>query len=329
MSGESSLSLDCLFSAHSSIPRSISKEILSHSIPFILFLIYTSFWCRILRKNIKTCVRRVVLSLMVILYVSYIGLTQKMIRTFYCITLTDGSSLKNAFQERYWSEDTSVKCYRGCHAYLVVLLVLPLLIMVSIAFPLGSAMFLMRQRRRNTLYNEENKEMFGFMFRGYREECVYWDSVIMFRKALLALVVGSGYLLGSSAQATIAAFILLVSIKVQTYLHPFSEPFQGLNRLEVFSLCISANAFLAGSVLEDMDLPDAGRIIVSIVAIVFILGFSCCIFFHMFLLLNKLFRQDLMNAQININDQDSYSSILSKWLAYKFLTRWHSKTRGN
>lgn len=329
MSGESASSLECLFSTSSRIPRTINREILALSVPFILLFIFTLYSFIATRRENNICLRRVVLSLVVILYVSYIGHTRKMIRILYCIDIRDGTNPNDLFVNKYWTGDTAVKCFTGSHAYLVYLFVLPLFTMMSITFPLVSAIFLIRQKLRNTLHTPQNKEMFGFMFRGYRDECVFWDSLIMFRKALLALVVGFGYPLGSTLQGCIALVILLVSINLQTYMSPFRDEFSQLNQLEVFSLCIAAFTFIVGIVLNEGRIPKGVQISLSVIVVAIIVVFVFCVLVHSLLLTIKLFRFELKGANIDVNDQESVRSILVKWIQYKFPMTLRGKLGAN
>lgn len=328
MSGESALSLDCLFSDASKIPRTISREILSLFAPFILFVICTLYWYRMLRRAKYVRFRRTVLSLVVVLYVSYVGLTRRMIRILYCIDINDGTSPDDVFKDRYWTEDTTVKCYTGSHAYLVGLLVVPMLALLSIAFPSVSAFVLVRQKISKTLHTFENKEMFGFMFCGYRDEFVFWDSVIMFRKALLALVVGFGYPLGSMLQGAIASFVLFASVQLQIYLHPFHENFSALNHLEVFSLCVSVNTFIAGIILTDDTLPHEARVFVSFVVVIFILTFIGSVFFYVIDCVLDMMRHDLETMNVKLEENESRRSLMQKWMTkrgshlfYRFIRR--------
>ena len=126
MSGESAISADCLFSDSSSVPRTISREILFLLFPIMVLVILVVFWYRKLRRAFDVRKRRAILSAMVIFYVSYLGLTRRLIRILYCVRITDGTSPDDIYEDRYWTEDTAVKCYTDSHAALVGVLVIPM-----------------------------------------------------------------------------------------------------------------------------------------------------------------------------------------------------------
>jgi len=258
-----------------------------------------------------------ILSAVVVLYISYLGVTRRLIRILYCIEIIDGTTPDDTSKETYWTEDTAIKCYTGSHGILVAALVIPMVAIVSIAFPILSAWVLIRRRRLGTLREFKSKETFGFMFRGYRDEYVFWDSIIMLRKALLALVVGFGYPLGVNLQGAIASLILFVSAQIQLWLSPVAGKYSSLNAAETFSLTISAITFLAGIFLNDDKLTDGGRIVIAVSVISMIVVFSLYVLVTLLVNFVKLCRLDLEEAGIDLRESEVNGMAIYKWTRFK------------
>ena len=312
-SSDAAIALDCLFSPSSSIPRAISREILALLSPVILLAICVSYWNIRLRK-ISREIRnhRIILSAVVILYISYLGITRRLIRTLYCISVTDGISEDTLSEHYLWTEDTAVECYTGSHAALVSVLVVPMTIIVSIFFPACSAWTLIRNRNDGSLYSEETKEKFGFMFRGYQEAFVFWDSTIMFRKAILALIAGFGYPLGINLQGVLASLVLFLSLHIQLRFCPFEEEVRYLNNLEVASLSVSSTTFFSLIALNDGRLDEGGRFAISGFVLVLIIFFSLYCFTIIYNKVILLCRLSLESNQVSLGETDSGAVILYK-----------------
>lgn len=273
-SGEFVLSTGCLFSGINDVPRSIFKEIVLIIFPIASLLASTIFWIWKEKKDWTICLRRIILNSVVILSVSYIGLTRRLIQILYCVKSEDDTS--DGIQTKLvWAEDTSVKCYTGSHLYLVIFLVIPMLLSVTIAFPLCCAFFLLKIKKAELNY-PENDERFGFMYRGYRDDCVYWDCFIMLRKVMLALVIAFGYPLGGRLQFAIVLFLLIAFALIQLRAHPFSQESSFLNNLEVSSLCVTIVTFIIGMTIDEESQGPWIHAFASSVVIAFVLLFVFC-----------------------------------------------------
>lgn len=317
VSGETAASLECLFPESLSLPRSLSQEILALALPFGLYLICVLFWMTVMRQSPVIRMRRIVLTLIVILYICYVYLLQRMVRALYCIAVEDGTSSKSLDKYYYWIEDTSVQCYQGGHAYVALIGVLPMIVLIAFAFPMSCVYILLKKRSGGTLRNIKNTEMFGFLFRSFRDEFVFWDGLVMFRKALLVLVVHLGYALETTLQCAIASFILFVSVLLQVYLNPYSEKNAVLNHFEIFSLSISGSVFVSGILLNDDNVNEAARFVVSAVVLAGSIGFIFAIFSHIYILMIKLLRFQLEGSNVLIEEQEICGTILYRWIRFR------------
>jgi len=287
----------------------------------MVLMVVVAYWYLRIRTAADIRKRRLILSTVIVFYVLYLGLTRRLIRILYCIHIddvTDGTSPEDVFDGKYWTEDTDIQCYTGSHGILVVSLVIPMLLMVSIAFPIMTAWVLLKRKRNGTLRDYKSKQTFGFMFRGYKDDYVFWDGIIMLRKAVLALVVGFGYPLGATLQGAISSFVLFVSAQTQLYFSPFSKKFSHLNIVETVSLTITVTTFLAGIFLNDDKLTDGGRIAIAVFVILTIVSFTLFCFGSFSVNLLRIFRLDLEDAGVQFEETDRGIGITTKWLSLKY-----------
>lgn len=277
MSVGSVVSLDCLVDDSDSTPRTITATVLTLMSPLFLLVIINGVWLLYLfrKERQHLFVRRMMLSILAVLYISYIHITRRLIRVLYCVETSDGEE-----ETYYWTEDTSVECYSGSHGWLLGVLVVPCCVLL-IAFPIWTGIYLISKRDNNELSTEFVRETLGFVFAAYREEVIFWDSIIILRKGLIALIVVFSYPLGGSLQGLICVFILFVALIMHVIVVPFKqETFAWLNQAEGFSLTASVTTFFFGLFLDD---PNAGYPVKVIITI----GVMCVnIFFLVFMLSN-------------------------------------------
>ncbi|CDW71929.1 UNKNOWN [Stylonychia lemnae] len=116
---------------------------------------------------------------------------------------------------------------------------LPSIIVWGVGIP-AFAYVLMRNFRYK-LDQLEVKEMYGFLYRGFRKEFYFWEIVIMYRKMILILVAVFVRSLGVLAQALFVFFLLICTLD--------------LNNLEIVSLVTSMISIYCGMFFIT-DLPE-------------------------------------------------------------------------
>lgn len=230
------------------------RQILIVSLPQFVFLIICIFWtvkCIRLKLGKGYLLKRCILTGVVGFYVSYISLTKAAINTFYCVNVHDSTALDDVDDTNvYWALDTSVKCFEGPHKVLEIVLAFPLTIM-AVVLPAIIAIGLIYARNHRKLDSAWTQETVGLFYRGFEEKYIFWDAVILVRKALLAAIVVFGYQLGGDLQGIVAGSVLVVSLFLQMSLTPFKKSFGHLNELEGVSLLVSSLTFLTGVLLND------------------------------------------------------------------------------
>lgn len=268
----SGYAVDCLLPADWPTPRPVMHQIVVICLPLLVFLLISLTWLRNYRstqRGRKYLAKRSLLTLIVVFYVSYISITKAGINVFYCVHVHDVTTLEGAEETHYlWALDTAVTCYENSHLNLVLFVGIPVLFF-SLLFPISLASGLIFARGRRTLECVWVQETVGLFFRGFEQRFIFWDSIIMLRKALLAAIVVFAYSLGGNLQGLLAVGLLVLSLFLQMGFSPFKSTYGYLNQLESMSLLVSILTFLTGVTLNDPEMHSGAAefVLVALVLI--------------------------------------------------------------
>ena len=214
------------------------------------------------------------MSFCVVSYLGYISLTSTSIHILTCLEVHDSLEIMNDSTTAYWAADTNIQCHEGSHAVLKHVLGWPLLVVFSFGFPVAIlyiTYFADRQRRNQG----DRREILGFLYQTYKERYCYWESVVLLRKAALAVVVMLAHPLGPSLQVMFSAFVFTVALYLQTVCRPFGEDENGqngqrdeldrLNDLESTSLLVTLLTFVSSLCFNGENVSSGIRLSVSLV----------------------------------------------------------------
>lgn len=310
---ETTLSVDCLFSTSSLVPRSISKSIISLLLPFLVLSALAIYWLVTIPNNAAMLKRRLMVSTVIVFYVSYISWVEHLSSALNCVTISDGFT-----SDLYWTEDTSVRCFQGSHLALISVLVIPMVVLILLGFPTASAIYLYRKRRAGLLEDESVKENFGFMYTVYTEQCVFWECVILIRKAALALVTVFGVSLGGNMQALIAACILIFSLYLQTRYLPYRPVYRSFNSIEIFSLLVCIFTFLSGPFLNDDKISQGGRMLVSLFMVALIASFVVFFVVDLYWKIAAFCRLSLEKDNQSVSERDGGIQVATQWMGHRY-----------
>ena len=246
--------IDCLLSTETRMPRTIRRQIILTLIPLCIALLISLFaLLRMLKKKQQwnLLARRVVLIFIVVSYNSYLALVKLAVDILNCVSVHDGTSLGEAdITHRYLVLDTSIECYRGSHLLLAIIVSVPLLLFVF-GFPVALAVALLGSSKKGNLATTWTRETMGFLFFVFEDKVVYWDCLILLRKALLSIIAVFAYRLGGNLQGLLALTVLVSSLFLQMQTNPFKAELRNLNAYENVALLASSFTFLCGLVLND------------------------------------------------------------------------------
>ena len=82
--------------------------------------------------------------------------------------------------------DLSILCYDGNFNLFAYGVALPGIILWGLGIPFFAFILLTRDKER--LNKLEIREKLGFLYRGYKKQYYYWESVIMYRKIVLIFI---------------------------------------------------------------------------------------------------------------------------------------------
>ena len=278
-------------------------------IPILVAIFFAVFWAIALYQFAKTWhyfAKRLVLSYLVVAYIAYESVTKTAVNVLVCITI-DHFCDDTSASSRFWAVDTSVECNEGSHSVLVGTLGWPVVLLFSLGFPVGLAFALVFIRRyapeRDVWYNEAT----GFLYRAYDDRFFFWESMIMLRKSLLAVIVAFGYSLGPNMQCVLALGVLTVARYFHTLCRPFDQAFDELNAYESASLFVSQLAFIGGLLFNDSYVANEVHILVTVVLFLAIGGLSFFFFSRIIISLTTYSRIALTIK--GIDDVESWGSI--------------------
>ncbi|GMH45554.1 hypothetical protein BSKO_13511 [Bryopsis sp. KO-2023] len=265
---ESIISFDCSL-AESGVPVSIRRTIMAMLLPFAMMLFPISIALRSYfdKARSRTFNRRALVSFLVVAYVFYTGTTRRALRILHGVSLDSGDSKSvYAFAKgRFWADDTSVGYFEGGHTYLVLFLGLPVLLFYSIGFP--TYLFYVLRGNKEKLNDESFARSYGFLYRAYSNKFVYWEIIVMARKALLVGVVVFAYELGGNLQSVLAVAVLMVALILHLNSQPYREELSQMNQRETWSLYVSVFTYLAGIAFGDDRLPVWFEVLLSVLLV--------------------------------------------------------------
>lgn len=273
-------SIDCIV-PEGSVPRSILSVVITLLVPVSLIAFSSMFWLLIKMKRKETVfflTKRMVLSSMATFYISYISITKLLVSTLNCIYVYDSTEVLNDDTSFYWAVDTNVVCYKDYHSILAGTVGWPFVALFVLGFPISTAYVILKNVEedfsKGWIY-----ETTGFMYRSYRPGFIFWESIIMLRKAALAIVVVFAYPLGSNLQAISSIFVLVLASYLQNTFRPFRKEFDVLNRFESLSLLVSLLTFVSSSVFDNERVGDPAKIFLTVLVFLLnVIGFLVFVF---------------------------------------------------
>ena len=270
----------CLLHEDDAMERGIFGVVMDVITVVAVMLVCLAFWGTVSvvsRRNGGYFWKRAGMSFFVVSYLGYISLTSTSIHVLTCLEVHDSLAVMNNSTTSYWAADTNIQCHEGSHAVLERTLGWPLLVVFSFGFPvvvLYITVFADEQERNQG----DRREVIGFIYQSYKKRYCYWETVVLLRKAALAVVVMLAYPLGPSLQVMFSASVFTVALYLQTVCRPFGEEKDGqngqqdasdeldrLNDLESTSLLVSLLTFVSSLCFDAENVSSGVRSSVSLV----------------------------------------------------------------
>eukprot|EP00210_Caulerpa_lentillifera_P000358 g351.t1 len=262
--------VDCLVASHSAAVRSVWRTLLSLFVPGTVMGIFIIMWGIITYREDKGMFyfwKRVMLTVVAVVYISYLGLTELAVSVFYCVDVHNSDDPFSYTSEKYLAIDASIKCYTKEHVGLIVIGVI-ILVLVSFSFPSMFAVVLFTTKGQRQQNNNWIFETMGFLYRAFKEKFIFWESVVMLRKACLSVIVVFSYPLGGTLQGHLALGVLLFCLFLQLICYPYRQEFHRVNYYESGSLLVSCFTFIFGQIINDEACSASTRTFVEVMTII-------------------------------------------------------------
>jgi hypothetical protein len=138
----------------------------------------------------------------------------------------------------WWVEDMSQLCYSrsGYHRGWALGLGIPLTLLFCVALPTGVFLFMWVSRKQGKLQDMQFQKHYGFVYRLWRDEWCWWESVVLLETCALVMVSTFGFALGSFYQGILSATVLACVGMLLLAVKPFKCPAAG--RVAVLSVCV-------------------------------------------------------------------------------------------
>lgn len=134
-----------------------------------------------------------------------------------------------------------------------------MLALFSLGFPIVVACVLITKRSKDRVQHSLLDETVGFLYRAYHIKFIYWESIILLRKAALAVIVVFAYPLGGNLQGILAVCVLMTALYLHLLCSPYRSDLEALHRLEGLSLFISSLTFVSGLFFNDEHTSSESR----------------------------------------------------------------------
>lgn len=317
------LSVDCVLPNTPHFPRSIGRNIINVAIPLFVVTIHILLWTLSLawsKQSRKQLFRRCLLSTLAILSLSYISISKTAINSIYCVKVYDSKEPFSDSSERYWTADTRFRCDDTPVLALAWTIGWPVLFYFTLGFPFVLGWAFVVERRYPGSLNHLVSDTAGFLYRAYRPSFIFWECVIMARKAALTTISVLSYFLGGNMQGLLCTCVLILAHHFQAVCSPFRDEFNDLNQLEQLSLVFSCLTFASSWIYNDNQVQQDARMGLTIGLIVFNVGLLFFFFLTLFRSFVVYLRKVLEKAKFDHDQNGSDLYIIKMSLCYGFRT---------
>jgi hypothetical protein len=220
--------------------------------------------------------RKLPVTLMVVAFYAFPTLTKASLSFFACyridktppaVQLPPGASAPLNHTAGYWVSDMTQGCFAGYHKAWALGLGLPSLLLWCIAVPvaMGVGLFLCRAKADEDSFREH----FGFLYRSYRPERIWWEAVWVTRTVVLTVITVFSPHMDRYYSVLSLLVVFWVSAALQIVLEPYA--FRTLHRLHMVSTSCLAATTVAALAMFGYDLEESTALQLRITIAVMVL----------------------------------------------------------
>lgn len=177
-------------------------------------------------------VRMLPVTALVVAFFAYPSLLRASFAMFACLPVDvprdpslDPSIPANAtfldHRQGYWISDIQQQCFDGWHLAWVLGLGVPAVLILCVGVPLG--LFLLLRINRANAGQESFRLHFGFLYRNYLPELMWWEAVWAVQTILMSLVAAFHFTLQAYYSVLLLMLVFLMSAALQAMYRPYAS----------------------------------------------------------------------------------------------------------
>lgn len=262
--GEVMIAPGCLAEGNGNgLPGSIIRAVILGVMPLAVLATQAAVlacW-RLIRPQQVQALKRLPVALVVVsLYVLYTPATRAALQLFACQEI--GGQMR-------WSADFTVSCESTLLSAWRVGLGMPVLVLLTIGFPVVAAWWMVRHKAAigegDTEAGQAMYQGFGLMFLGYKAPVAPWyEATVLMRKVGIAACIVTAAPQGIHTQVYLACLVLLPAYIAQMRLQPYIKPVH--NGLEELHMGVSLATLISGQFIANMG-TDSGATVSAAVLV--------------------------------------------------------------
>jgi hypothetical protein len=233
--------------------------------------------------------RKLPVTVMVLVYYAFPTLLRAALSFFACLKVDEplsaltgvpvGVTATLTHRWGYWVSAIEQQCFSGYHLRWALGLGLPSVLLWCVVVPvaLGVGLYMCRNRADSETFREH----FGFLYRTYRPECMWWEAVWAARTVLLTLISVFSFPMQRYYSVLSLLLVFWASAALQTVFRPYAV--STLHRMHLVSTsCLAATTLGALAMFAyDIQESTAYALRIAITVLVFVVNVAfvgwCCL----------------------------------------------------
>jgi hypothetical protein len=236
-------------------------------------------------RHTSQLVRKLPVTVMVLGYYSYPTLARVAFSFFACLdidkplsALSDvpvGATAPLSHRWGYWVSSIDQKCFAGYHLGWSLGLGVPFVLLWCVLVPvaMGVGLYLSKGRVNDASFREH----FGFLYRTYKPECMWWEAVWVARTVVLTLISVFAFPMQRYFSVLSLLLVFWASAALQLYFRPYAH--DTLHHMHLVSTACLAATTLGALAMFAYDIQEstayALRIAITVLVFVINLAFVC------------------------------------------------------
>ena len=297
------LSLDCWlyhYFPHPVLPIAIMRLLVYILAPVVTFLLVLALqwlvwavrhWVLPLVRHQKEgeavprtspMLRKLPVTVLVLGYYSYPTLARVAVTFFACLNIDKPLSALSDIEVPadataplshkwgYWVSDINQECFAGHHLGWSLGLGLPFVLLWCVAVPvaMGVGLRLCKSKANDASFREH----FGFLYRTYKPECMWWEAVWVARTVVLTLISVFAFPMQRYFSVLSLLLVFWASAALQLYFRPYAQP--TLHHMHLVSTACLAATTLGALAMFAYDIQEstAYPLRIAITVLVFVIN---------------------------------------------------------